>query len=561
MIGTIRKHSSWLWVVIIIVTVIAFFWWGAAVPSRNGSGGVATGEFGSIYGEKVTEQEYLNAKHDFYIFYWFHNGYVWPDRDPNFSNLQMDQQIYLRIMLLRKASNLGIYADDKAAQVAATSMLSSPDLTRAFRIKGRPVPIDSFIKGVLEPAGLTADDLARFARNDLILQQLVQSIGLAGQLFTPQEATAAWLRYHEERKTQIVFFNATNYISRFRVIPEYVAEYYTNYMADYRVPDRVQVSYVEFNVTNYLASAEKQIGATNLDYQVNTLFTENGMDAVPDAKTPDEAKAQIREYIIRTKAMEIAAQGANNFANAAFGVAQPTAESFTTAAKQNELVVKTPAPFSEQYGPSEFMAPEPFVKAAFALTSDEPFAGPVQGPYAYYVMELDKQLPSVIPPLSRIHDQVQSDYEMQIGIEVAQNDGTNFFNSVHLNQGSGHDFAYTCSSMHKQPVELPPFSLSTDKLPELGGLAGLPQVKQAAFSTPVGQISNFEPTDNGGFIIYVENQMPADETAMKSEMPQFLAETRREQAYDIFQNWVSLEANRELRNIPALMKPDTTGAR
>jgi hypothetical protein len=63
MIGTIRKHSKWLWLIIIVATVISFVYWGAG-PSRMGGGNdgrVASGDFGSISGHKVTQQAFIDA--------------------------------------------------------------------------------------------------------------------------------------------------------------------------------------------------------------------------------------------------------------------------------------------------------------------------------------------------------------------------------------------------------------------------------------------------------------------------------------------------------------------
>jgi len=71
---------------------------------------------------------------------------------------------------------------------------------------------------------------------------------------------------------QIVFFSASNYVSQVAVTPGTVTEFYTNYLAQYRLPDRVQVSYVEFNVSNYFAAAEQTLGKTNLDNEVQNIF-------------------------------------------------------------------------------------------------------------------------------------------------------------------------------------------------------------------------------------------------------------------------------------------------
>ena len=50
-------------------------------------------------------------------------------------------------------------------------------------------------------------------------------------------------RENQEFSAQSVFFSPSNYLSAVTVTPDAVAQYYTNYLAAYRLPDRVQVSY------------------------------------------------------------------------------------------------------------------------------------------------------------------------------------------------------------------------------------------------------------------------------------------------------------------------------
>ena len=76
MIGTIRKHSKWLWWVIAGLTVISFLYWGAAPATRNSGIGGSAG-YGSLYGHKITAQEFEDARREFYLFYWLRN-HEWP---------------------------------------------------------------------------------------------------------------------------------------------------------------------------------------------------------------------------------------------------------------------------------------------------------------------------------------------------------------------------------------------------------------------------------------------------------------------------------------------------
>jgi hypothetical protein len=553
MIGTIRKHSKWLWWVIAGLTIISFIGWNIAPVSRNGGVG-GGGGYGTLYGHKITRQEYINARNEVYLFYWFRN-HEWPDSNPNIKEKDLDEQIYLRMMLIQKANALGVYITDKAAADVAGDLLLS------LGSNGRPYPVETFVKQWLTPKGLTAEDFERFARDDVVIQQLIQTLGLAGAFVTPQEAAAAYQREHQEMSAQVVFFSASNFVSQVNVTPADVAQFYTNYLAQYRLPDRVQVNYVEFNVSNCFAAAEQTIGKTNLDNEVQNLFRQSGMKAVPDAKTPEEAKARIRDYLIRKQAMPDAQKQANDFANAVVNQTPQRPENLVAVAKQRGLTARLTAPFAIQYGPDEFIAPAAFTKSAFALTPDDPFAGPIAGSFAYYEIALAKQLPSEIPSLDQIRSRVTQDYRMVQATMIAQRDGTNFAPALAGQLMAGHSFASACIAAGLRPETLPAFSQATRELPELGNRIELNQFLQVAGNMPPGHASPFVETTDGGFIVYVQSRLPLDQVAMNADLPQFTAELRRERESEAFNQWVQAEANRQLRDTPAFRLQAAAGAK
>ena len=105
----------------------------------------------------------------------------------------------------------------------------------------------------------TLDDFGRFVRHYLGIQEMIGTLGLSGKLVTPQEARELYQREHQELATEAVFFSASNYLAKVSVPPEAIAQFYTNRLASYRIPDRVQVSYVQFEFTNFLDQAKQEL--------------------------------------------------------------------------------------------------------------------------------------------------------------------------------------------------------------------------------------------------------------------------------------------------------------
>jgi len=544
MIGTIRKHSKWLWAVIITATIISFVFWGANTRTGGGGGGNSGANFGAIYGKKITQQQFLDARNEYRLFYLFRYN-TWPEK-ANLSETDMERETYIRLLLIGKAENLGIHVGVDAAALAASQTLRNLDR------EGQIMSPAIFEKQVLQTANppLAMSDFQNFIRHDIAIQQLVQTLGQPGELVTPQEASAAYVRERQNISAQMVYFAASNYLSSVTVTPAGLGTFYTNYLAAYRLPERVQLSYVEFGVSNYLAQATAEWAKTNFDAQVDGIYLQYGTNAFPGTKTPDEAKAKIRETLIRNRALTDARDVANGFAAGVFKMEPARTENLATVAKQQGLAVKTTEPFAAIGSPKEFIVPEGFEKLVASLTSDMPFANPVVGPDGVYVVALARQIPSEIPPFEDIRARVTQDYQMQQAVALAREAGTNFGYKLLVSLTAGKTFANACADAKLEPQTLPPFSLSTPALPALGGRMDLNQLKQTAFTTQPGHASNFEETGDGGFILYVASQLPVDPLVMRADLPQFTAQLRRARESQAFQEWLNVEANRELRDMP-----------
>ena len=128
MIGTIRKHSKWLWLIIITATIISFVFWGAGTSRMGGGNGGRTtsgANFGSIYGKKITAEAFRDAQAGFLLSYWFRSNGEWPDKNPNFTEAVLEREIYVRLMLIQKANDLGIHVGEDAVVTVANEMLRS----------------------------------------------------------------------------------------------------------------------------------------------------------------------------------------------------------------------------------------------------------------------------------------------------------------------------------------------------------------------------------------------------------------------------------------------------
>ena len=308
MFGTIRKHQTWLWAVIVTVTIISFVSFFNPASRNSGQRGGSV-NYGTIDGQKISEEEFVNAYHEANLHFFMSYG-SWPDTDAKRVGYDPDRETYSRLFFIAKLKENNIQVDTDSVARMANNILVSLG-------RGTPVPLQAFEDQVLTPHGLTVNDFQRYIRHDLGIQQLVSTLGVAGKLVTPAEAQDLYTRERQEISASAVFFNASNYLASVGTLaPEVVAQFYTNQMSAYRIPERLQVSYVKFDVTNFMADADEQIAKlTNFAAIVDQVYLQRGTNYYKGKTTPDEAKTKIRAEMRHELAQTAARKKANDFAS------------------------------------------------------------------------------------------------------------------------------------------------------------------------------------------------------------------------------------------------------
>lgn len=540
MIGTLRRHSTWVWFIIIafmIVGLVVVF-----RPQSNYSRGGGAVNYGSIDGRAISQTEIDEARAEVYLRYFFSYG-DWPNKARRNPAFDEEQQIYQWLFLVRKLEQYNIRVDTATVARAANSVL------RQMGQQGQPMPFEVFVQRVLQPEKLNAGDFERYLRDFLGIQQLASVVGLSGQLITPQDAHGFYVRNFQELSVQAVFFSSSNYLADVKApSPEAVAQFYTNHMSDYRIPEKVQVRYVRFGISNRLAQAETQL--TNLNEIVEANMEQVGTNYTRIAPTLAEAKAKIREEIIRRQALIDAHRQANTFDSTLYDMTPVQATNLLPLARTNGLTVQVTKPFAEDTGPTEFDGGANFGPTAFALTTNNPFAEPIVASDAVYVIALDKRIPSEIPPLDKIRDEVQSDYRHYEAVSLARHAGETFALVATNGLAKGKTFQAVCAEAKVKPASVPPFSRNTRTLSVVEDHLSLNQFKRLAFTTPPGKVSEFSPTMEGGAVVYVQKVLPVDEAKMKADMPQFLGVLRQERQSEAFDEWMRREFSTALANTP-----------
>lgn len=549
MFGTIRKHQSWLWGLIIVGIIASMSIYLTPGGCRGGNQGSTEGNFGSIDGEKISKADYINASREASLAYFLSTG-QWPETSAR-GGYDPQRETYQRLFFIKKIKDYNIQVDSDSVAQAAKNILSHFG-------KNGPVPLDVFLQQGLG-SRVTADDFERYLRHQLALQQLISIISVSGELITPQEAKDIYIRDNQAIAAQVVFYSGSNYQTSVTTpTPEALKEFYTNQLSQYRIQDRVQVTYVSFEASNFLAEADKEIaGMTNLNLIVDQIYDQRGTNFYSEAKSPEEAKRKIRAELHKEVELGQARKKADEFATKLFDQTPVRAENLAQFAQASGLKVKTSAPFEATATPAEFEGVPNLTKEAFKLTAEEPFAGPLTGDNAVYVLALLKNLPAQDPSFETVRDRVLADYKHMQATATARRAGSDFARAVTNGLAAGKTFAAICADAKVKPVSLPPISmasLGSGKLPEIGEQVSLYQFSRVAFETPPGKASDFSPTSEGGFLVYVRERLPIDQAKMNADLPETMNKIRQSRRQEVINAWLQREGSKSLHNTPLMQK-------
>lgn len=533
--------------VISTAVIISFVWYfnpQSRYSRKYGLRGGSDEPVGSVYGEPIPRSKFMEVRSEAYLAHLFQYG-EWPRNDEGSRRLALvDQEIRRRLIFLHKLKDYNIdVSDDAVADWIVTTPAFKDPQTKSFKKEG----YESFIAN-LPKQGLTKEDFERFARHQIGIQHLAAMVAVPGKLVTPQEAESTWREENQKADTKIVLFNSSNYLAQVEVKPEAITNFYNLRGSSYRLPERVQVSYVVFPSSNYFPQAEQLLAKeTNLTQQIDAMYAQRGPNFYTDADrqimTPEAAKAKIRQEVLEDAAKVEARRAANGFLEKVLLATNiPAADRIEQVAQQNGLKASLSEPFGQFEPPKGLNVPDQFSKVAFMLSPAEPiYEEPIVGEDAVYAVGFKRRIESQMPPLASVQDKVVEDYRRTESQRLARQAGLAFATAATNAIAGGKNFDQAAQEAGLSVIDIAPFSHEARAIPEVEGKADASDVRTTAFSTKPGQASNFRPSREGGYVLFVEKIIPAAEDELKKDLPTFVEELRRRRGSDEFQNWFAKE--------------------
>ena len=243
----IRKHSRWIFAAILALLIPGFI---ALFTTSSGSK-TREANLPTIHGKPINAGEFEQARNVFQAQYIINTGRELPltaeTRD------QLTQQPVLRIVLLRKARELGIRVSDNDVVQHIRNMFVNEsgqydkERQRLFMIQ-------------LNTHGISEELFEQVMREDLIMAQL-QSLVTSAAKVTPEELRLAYEPLHEKLQIDLVEFNAASNTVPVTVTDDEARAFFQKNKSGFRVPKQMKVRYAFFPT----ADARKTAKITDAD--------------------------------------------------------------------------------------------------------------------------------------------------------------------------------------------------------------------------------------------------------------------------------------------------------
>lgn len=557
MFGTIRKHQTWLWVLIsgaVIVSFVVYFT--PTVGSGGGGGDSARTQFGTINGNPISRKQYSEAVAETRLGLFLRSGgRAFPDRgDLERAGISLETEVRNRLVLLDRLEALEVQVGvDEIADWITENLgdPSQPGSARRF--------YDTLVDTVLPQNGVHEADFQRFIKHQIAIGHLLSVAGIPGRLIAPREAASQFKQENEKFDTRVVLFSASNHLDSVTVDPVVLSQYYTNNQSLYRVPERVQVHYVEFASSNYVAEAEAAMARnTNLAQQIDQAYLSGNAGSFVDTNgqvmPPDAAKAQLKERMRQQQSLIAARRAAASFATNLEAMTPPKAENLVNLAAAKGILAGVTEPFSEMQWPTNVNASSRFVETAFRLNAEEPISLPIVSMESVYLLALKDRVPSEIPPLNAVLPRVTEDFRREQAVRMARDAGTAFVRLLTNGLSAGTTFEAICTEAGVSPITVPQFSSATRVLPGLDRSISLDQLKMSVGTKPAGEATDLVFTRDGGLVAYVNARLPVTDAELAAGLPKYLEDRRNNEQMQAFNEWFRRQV--ELTRIDTLKGRD-----
>ena len=463
MIKILRKHRNWLMIVIAVLALPFCLYFVKSDTSL-----IRSDEFARLYGRKISISE---ARWDARLFQL--------SRVLGMSELHGlapgagtdDQKLpafIINLLVLRhEAERLGI-SPSKDEIVEAVRNFPALQGPNGFD----PAKYDQVEQNVLPAFGFTNEQLEQVARDELCLKRIKELV-VSGVTLPESEVKSDYQERYGKNFVSVVRVHGADFLKDIKVSDDDVKKYYEAHKNDLRTEEKRKVEFVRL------------------------------------ALSDEQKKLKDKE---RIDALQKLADRANDVSQA---LLEKGADFHQVAAKF-QLPVETTGEFTMSAPDPKLKADPQLHQAAFKLTPQEPNSDPIQTADGFAIVHLAGVVEARPLTLDEARPKVVDQIKTDRSREMATAKGRKAAETLQNGLKAGQPFQSTLAQAGVKAEKMEPFTLADES--DAKNPADKPKeesmdvrmLKNVASQLQPGEVSDFVPWTDGGFIVLVEKREPPD---------------------------------------------------
>jgi hypothetical protein len=475
MMKLLRKHRDWLMIVIAILAIPFIFYF----VQRPDYGAMRTDKFARMYDRNVSMLEaqqmvrLLTLAQALGMTDFVQTLTAGAGSNPN----QTGVQFVVNLLVLRhEAARLGIRPD--AAEIAGVvRTLPAFQGDAGFDMK----KFTEFAPNWLTPMGLSEEHIEQLVRDQLSLNQIKQLLA-TGVTVPKGELDENFERGHDTLFVTVIRFQSADLSNDIKVSDEDVQKHYDAHKAELKTDEKRKVEFVRLALTD---EEKKLTGKERID----------ALQKLSDRAT-DFTQALLEK-------------GAD----------------FKQAAAKFQLPIHETGEFTKAEPDPQLKVDAQLGAATFKLSPQEPNSDPIQVSDGFYILHLAGITETRPLTLEEAKPKIVETIKKSKARELMSTKGAEVVQQLREAKQSGQPLEVAIQKTGGKAEKIAPFSIieeekpeSQEKEPKKNEPSDLPLIKQAvAFLNP-GEVGDFFPAGENGFVAILEKREPlGDATASEKE--------------------------------------------
>jgi hypothetical protein len=520
-------RSKVLWGAFAVIVSLSFI---GFMGPRSGCGrdtGPRRGMAGQINGEDIPSRDFLLAR-------FFELGLQERPSMSEAAEANVRERTWKRLLALQTAARMGLRV---TPEEIADAIRNDTTFVRNGRFDKQRYD------AVLRQLRITDDIYETYLRQELLIRKL--SMLLSSMTWTaPIELRRKLDNLTDTFTLDTLLVPRGTFTPAVSVTEDEARAYFAAQPDEFSEPERVNVRYVSFPVSNYLDRAATEVGDTAIaDYYEEHIadFTPSDTNAPAEPQPLEEVRDTIRDTLARERAGALARDEATEFVMALTPSRYQAPLSFDEAAAEHDLNIATSAFFSAYEPVPNLDVGYAFNRAAFKLEADDPeayFSDAVESDHAAYVLAAAERKESYVPEFAAVSNRVFAAARRKAMREAFDNRVKELHRNLAAGVKSTEDFRAIARRLG--------LNVSTNHTVTVYSGAGkdLPHgdvLVPAIMELQQGELTEPLTVSRGAVIAYVAARVPGDIMTSESLRPQLISTLDRYRSGLLFDAWSEQE--------------------